>query len=176
MAKGHFAIPVEVAQKIEEDPVKFVQEELPKMASRLYLDAVTAAVSAIQTYLPGFIGQHLSARTEESKAEDEFWGAWPQMQRAAHTAKALEIGRAWRQVNPRGSKDDYIKQVGALTCLALGLPLQVAPPATAVAPVLRPHAPVVTSAPRSTPAPNGQTNPWGGLGPIGGGFTPDDED
>lgn len=157
LAKGHFALPKEVAELAESDPVKFAQETLPALAAKVYLDTVTAAVSAIQAALPNAIDGLLNSRTAESKAEDEFFSAWPQIDRQAHKSAVLEIGRTYRAMNPQATKDDYIKNVGALAALRLGLPLQVAAPAASAAPAVRPHVPLAVSAPRAAaaPVPNG---------------------
>lgn len=162
LAKGHFALPADLAEQAEADPAKFATETLPRLAAKVYLDAVTAAVSAIQSYMPGYIGQQLEARSAYAKAEDDFFSAWPQLNRVLHTAKVAELGRTWRAMNPKATKEDYIKNVGALSVLQLGLPLQ-ATPAVAPAPVVappRPHVPLATSAPRGGPSLTPDTNPW----------------
>jgi hypothetical protein len=164
LAKGHFALPKEVVEQAEADPAKFAAETLPRMAAKVYLDTVTAAVSAIQAALPGAIDSLLSSRTEAQKAEEEFASSWPQINLAEHKATVLEIGRTFRAMNPGASKEDYIRTVGAMAALKLGLPLQAAPAAPAVAPAPRvlPHVPLAVSAPRAAPGPTPNGNPFSG--------------
>lgn len=171
----------ELVAEAESDPGKFARETLPRLAAKVYLDAVAAASSAINAVLPNVIQNITRSQVEHSKAEDEFFSAWPQIDRSAHRAKVIEVGKSWRAVNPQAPKEQYIREVGALTALALGLPLQaatVSAPAAAPAPRTPPHVPITTSAPRAAPPPaNGQIgNAFDFGGARGAGFGVDDDE
>lgn len=161
LAEGHFKMDPKHVEMMEAEPQKFAQEVLPQLAAKVYLDTVTAAVSAIQSYLPQYMEGILLQRTEAQKAEDEFFGAWKQLDKTQHLAKVMEIGQTFRAMNPKASKEDYIKTVGAMAVLQLGLPLVAdgpPAPAAAAAPAQRPFVPVGTSGPRAAPAPSPNGN------------------
>lgn len=156
LAKGHFAMSKELVEEAQDDPAKFWSETFPHLVSKWYLDTVTASVNAVKQALPEYISGFVQQSTAEQRAEDEFFGSWKQLDKGKHLAQVTEIGRVWRAMNPKATKEDYIKQVGALAVMQLGLPLvPESAPAAPVAPQMRPHVPMAGGAPAGAPpAPN----------------------
>lgn len=140
----------------DEDPAKFAAEALPRMAAKVYLDSVTAAVSAIKGAIPDVMRSLLEKDRTEREAEDRFFKAWPQLTREL-LPKILEVGKVYRGFNPQASEADYIRDVGAQAMRVLGI--QVAPTAPQP-PRPAPHIPLVPGVTRvALPLANG-TNPW----------------
>lgn len=115
LAENHYKLSDEDIQMYEEDPAKLVS----RMASRVYLDSISAAFQQFVTYLPRMVDQVLVQREASSRQEDSFFGAWPELK--GHQDVVVRLGRAYRTQNPAASVDDFINEVGAQAMVALRL-------------------------------------------------------
>lgn len=115
LSNSHYNLSQEDANQINIDPGQVI----PKLMSRVYLDAVTAAVNVIAQSLPYTVMNTIDAHNGYQKNEDEFFGEWPGLR--DHGAEVVRIGQVFRHLNPKASKADFIRSVGAQAALALGL-------------------------------------------------------
>lgn len=118
------------AQQVEVNgnPAQF----LPKMAAQLHVQVLESAVAGLAATIPNLIEQVLARRDTTSQVENEFYAMWPQLDRknASHLETARNLLTTIIQTNPKITKDAAMKQAGAATLLALGIPLEKAPAAT----------------------------------------------
>lgn len=151
LAETSFKLSEEDAQALQDEPEKV----LPRLAAEVYMTTLENVTVAVQQAIPAMIENVLTFRTEVQKKTDEFFGAWPNLK--DHHAKAMEIGKQWRALNPTASVEDFIKNVGPLAHQMLGVPLhtvQAAPPAPKVT-SLPPHVPLAGGATTRVPANKG---------------------
>ena len=116
LATHHFALTEQEQNDLELNP----GEVIPRLMSKVYLDAVTATLSQVVNYLPRMIASVNESQTVQSKSEEEFFGRWPQLK--DHKDMVLRVGQVYRQLNPRASKEDFMNEVGAQTLVALRIP------------------------------------------------------
>lgn len=142
LATKSFVISDEEAALLATDP----QKVLPRLGARIYLDAVEGAVHAIRNILPQAIRNEVESARVFSEKENRFYGAWKGvLDKEKHEAKILEIAQTWRQIHPNGDEDAFIRDVGAIAVMTLGLGPQAL---AAAGQTGNGHA-----APASTPAP-----------------------
>lgn len=165
LAQQSYGLTQEEADSLATDPVTVI----PKMMARVHVNAVSAVLSHVAQQLPGVILGVMQQRDVNKRNEDQFFSAWPQLDRSKHGQAVASIARVYRQMNPNADADTFIKQVGAQAVVALGLlqPGGQIAPASAAAPASRqpPFVPAAVSAPVAggTPA---AANPFEVLGQL----------
>lgn len=128
----HYGLTQEEADAFATDPAG----ALPKMAARVHINAVAAALNHVAQHLPQLVNGMLEVRQRSAEAEKTFYERWPQLDRSKHDTVVKQMAQVYRQMNPNASSDDFIRHVGAQAVVALGL-LQ---PGASVAPA-QPQAP-----------------------------------
>lgn len=150
--RADFTTTLEKAYAIPEDRLAEVNVnpavELPKLAARLHLEVLESATAGLAALLPQAIATALHHQSTVTKTENEFYAMWPQLDRgnANHEATARNLLTTIVQGNPRISKADAMKQAGAATMIALGIPYEkagvvAAPVAPAMPATFSPAAP-----------------------------------
>jgi len=144
LSNSHFNLTKEDADQLNVDPGVVI----PKLMSRVYLDAVTAAVNVISQSLPDAMMRVVDTHNAYRNNENEFFSEWPGLQE--HYAEVLRVGQVFRQLNPSASKADFVRSVGGQVAMALGLTAEQArgtprPPQQSGQRVLR-HIPPAASA------------------------------
>jgi len=152
LAKEHYAISPEMAENLDENAA----EVIPQLMSKVYMDAVSGAISHVLNQMPALVDGAIQARESRNTQETQFFGAWPQLDPTQHRETVVSLGQAYRQVHPTASVEQFIRDVGAQAVVALQLqPQAVAPPAAApvqeAAPA--PFRPAGSSPPSSSPSP-----------------------
>lgn len=93
---------------------------MKQMAAMVHMNVLRAAAAMVENLTPRIIAQHLVASKAETASEDAFFKAWPTLKQD-HLPVIQKYGRLWAQANPKGTLDDYIKQVGTMASAELGL-------------------------------------------------------
>jgi hypothetical protein len=124
LANNYYALDKGIVDSIlnEPDPVDGMRklvDAVPKLMAKVYMDAITAATNTISGMLPAAIEHHTQLGSAVKEREDKFFSAWPGLKE--HRAKVVEIAQNYRALNPALGQEDFIKQVGAITTLTLGL-------------------------------------------------------
>jgi hypothetical protein len=94
---------------------------IPKLMARVELDAVTASVSHMMQILPSIIETTLASRKGADADEGKFFEEWPLLNKPEYRDTIFNLASTYRSVNPRASKDDFNKNVGAQAIVSLGL-------------------------------------------------------
>jgi hypothetical protein len=136
LAEHHYALPEAVVKEYEDEGVSSkLLKAIPRMMSRVYLDAVQATMGQIMTHLPTLMSQVTRAQNEGSQTEAKFYEQWPKLKEKPEYADTIRrIGTAYRQLNPRASSEDFIREVGAGAMIALRLPMETSAAATPTQP------------------------------------------
>ena len=161
LATQHYALTEEQSAELATDP-EALGKLVPRIAARVYMDAVTGTLGQVLQHLPQAVEQALQTRNVASSSEEKFFEMWPQLKDPIHRDTIGQLGVAYRQVHPLATPEEFTKNVGAQAMLALQLMpgASAAPPATngsgvpvvAAAPVTPPPAPAFTPAGGSPPS------------------------
>ncbi len=151
----------EQVQKLDDGDATII----PEIAARVYMDAVTGAVAHMITHLPSMMESVLAGRDAHEVYEDQFYSAWPNLDRVQHGEVVDRFAAAYRQVNPNVSAEEVIRDVGAQVMVALKVPFagnSGEPPAAVplAAPVTPPFQPAKSGGGGTAPGP---TNPFDAL-------------
>lgn len=145
--------------KFSEDDALALQTEpekvLPQMAARLHMEVLDNVMQHVYQALPTVIESTTQGSVREQKAQEEFYGAWPELRE--HGAQVLQMGQMYRQMNPKATPQEAIQRIGELTMVALGLKRAEAPGAQAPE---TPAAPFRPAAPGRVSAPPSPKNKW----------------
>lgn len=147
-----YSVPPEMAKH-------FTADQLPvfnQLAGMLHMNVLRASAAMLENALPQMIAKHTQASTAEQSAQQAFFKAWPQLKQE-HVPTIAKFGKLWAQANPKGTLQDYIKDVGTMTASALNLlNASVAPagnpPPAAAKPRMVPFVPVNSGGGGGTPA------------------------
>lgn len=150
LAAHHYQLTDDEADAILTNP----KEALPKMAARVYLDAVTAATNVLARNMPSIIDQHLARARAVDEMEAKFYDQWPGLK--SHAADVVAHAVAYRKAHPTlEDADKFIRDVGAIVSVALNIPpdqarakvaAAAAPSASPALQTLAPHRPPASGA------------------------------
>ncbi len=124
LAVGQYALTEEQADEYETSPGTLI----PKLMSRVYLDAVENAAAAVMQLLPQAIAQVTQQTSQSDGLQDKFFDQWKQLNVEEHGSVLGKIGTTYRQNNPQATPDEFIRDVGAMTMVALKIPFEEAAP------------------------------------------------
>ena len=133
--------------KLSEDEVTELEanpgEAFPKMAAKLHFEVYMSAFNALQSIIPGVVGQTIQGREAEQAIQKQFFDAFPDLNVTDHGQKIMHNLAAYQQATAgtQISREDMIKAVGAMTMMQMGV--QASAPGAA---------PVAPSAPAVVPA------------------------
>lgn len=103
------------AMQLQTEPEKV----LPKLAARLQMDIMDALMQQMQQQVPVFVKEYTQASQREMEAQTSFYSAWPELKN--YGQQVLQMGAAFRQLNPDASSQEAIERIGKMTMDALGL-------------------------------------------------------
>lgn len=143
--ESHYAFDEEQATALQVEPEKV----LPKLAARLHMEVLDNVMQHVYSALPNVIQSYTEMSSREMKAQEEFYGAWPELK--GHDQQVLQMGQMYRQMNPAATPQEAIQRIGEMTMAALGKKRAQAvaeqTPAAPPAPPYRPAAPGRVGAP-----------------------------
>ncbi len=132
---------------------------LPQLAAQIQLATMEVVTRGIMDAIPRLVPQLVKQAETEAKAEDEFFSSFPDLKDEQGRQAVLQLGMAFRQVNPKATKAEFVSKVGAAARAVLGrIPQEagsMAPPAPAV-----PPAPAGPGSVGAMPAPAASNNPF----------------
>lgn len=150
---NQYALTEEMAEELDTDAGKAI----PRLMARVYVDAVTATVGHIVSNMPALLEVALAKRSNNEGAEAAFFEAWPQLNAAEHKETVSRFGVSYRQLYPTATREQFIRDVGAQSMVALRIPVE---PAPAAEPEAEPIAVAVAPfRPAASTAPGGGTQP-----------------
>lgn len=117
LAEHVYGLSEEEKKLLDEEPSKVI----PKLAGRLHMQVLTAALTQAANLMPHFVSQTQKQNTREAELESKFFGAFPQLR--DHYDDVKRIATAYRQAYPDLSSDDLIQEVGTSASVRLRIPL-----------------------------------------------------
>lgn len=151
LSEHHYNLSEDLVQELQLEPEKTI----PKLMSKVYLDAVTAAMAQIVQHLPQLVRTINDQDQNMSAAERKFFEKWPMLQ--PHKDAVIRIAQTYRAHNPSATTDQFMNEVGAQAVVALGLLPQVAGASQSQQQAPQPFKPAGTSP--APVMPNGNARP-----------------
>ncbi len=130
LAKEQYALAPETVEALTETLGEDFVKDIPRMLSRVFVDAVGSSMQRTLQILPQAIASVMESRTQSDKSEVAFYTKWPGLRE--HHPKVVQFAQAYRAVNPAASEDDFIQDVGAQVSVAMRIPIEGAAPAAVV--------------------------------------------
>lgn len=157
-----YSIPEEMSKHFTADQ----QPALKQMAAMVHFNVLRAAAAMIENLTPAMIDRHQAQTTVQNQGEQEFFTAWPQLNKPEHRATIVKYGKMYHAANPNIDRATYIKTVGLMAAAELGLvaaQVAAAPaPGAKAAPVKHAFAPANVTGRQSIPmGPSGTGTDWG---------------
>ena len=137
----HFEVPENLHEQLREEPERII----PQLLAKAFDDTMATVRQVLANELPGRVDAALTAKADREEFEQSFFEAWPKLK--DHSTTVAQLGAIWRQMNPKGSTEDFIQEVGAQAMARLKIPFYAKEPAAE------------TPAPAPAPAPDGQLRP-----------------
>ena len=152
LATQHYALNQEQVDEFDADPASFIA----KLSARVYMDAVTNSLTHVLQSLPQLVEHTLKQHDVVEAEEVKFFEAWPKL--STHREDVVTIAQVYRQLHPQATSDQFIRDVGAQTMVALKLTVD-APAAAQPQPAQpQPFVPAAASPPAGASPP--PTNPF----------------
>jgi len=124
----------EMRFKMSDEDVKAVEEDfvkaLPMFAGRVWFEAYTSAVNFMNQQIPSIMRGEMQKFGRSFEAENQFYKAWPGLDRGKHHDHVKHFGRVYRQAYPQASVEDFVRDVGTMVASQLGLANANRPPAS----------------------------------------------
>lgn len=116
----YYQIPEEYAARLATEP----EVVLPEMVAKAHLAIERSLQDWTSKFIPSYLHFTKQAETANLEAQSAFETRWPQLK--GKSKEVLEVGRMWRQMNPKATPAEALEAVGKMTCAALGLPVTAA--------------------------------------------------
>lgn len=120
---------------------------LPKMLAKQHLRMTKSILASVQSVLPQMMQASAQSASVETAARNQFFSANKDLDKPEYQAAILQVGKMFRQVNPKATSEVAVQRIGEMVRMSLGLPVQsvgavetIVPPAPAV-PAVRPFTP-----------------------------------
>lgn len=139
-----YALDEKTADALDEEPSKF----LPKFAAQVHMQAMLGAMTQMANMFPQLMQMNSENLQVEQEAENSFFDQYPGLK--DHKPVVTQVARAYRQMNPKATKEQAIQEIAAMSMVAAKVPI----------PGTQPEQPAVTTPP-VTP-----TSAQGGPGAI----------
>lgn len=114
---GRFALDEADALQLVTDPGK----AFPKLQARMFTDMWLAVESMIDQRLPGVIENTTRNMKVRDEKVDDFFTAWPKLDRKKHGTQVAQVAAVYAQVNKGATEDEVIKHVGMQVMMMNGI-------------------------------------------------------
>lgn len=98
-------------------------EVLPQLVADVFLDVYDQVVGAIQAKLPEVVSGILEQQRVLNEERESFFREWPELAKDEYQPVIQRIKEAYWQMNPKASREQAVKEIGAQAWVALRLPL-----------------------------------------------------
>lgn len=120
----YYKIPDDMAARLSTEP----ELVLPVLAAKIHQALMRTSLNMLAQELPQRIEQIQTYRAAEEKSKEAFYSRWPGLK--GHEKQVLQVGRMYRQMNPKATPEQAIEKIGRVVNAALGLADTAPPPGT----------------------------------------------
>lgn len=141
-------------------------EVLPRLAARMHVGIATQLAQQVAQAIPALIQQHMEGHLKAQRAESDFFGRYPKLNRPEWKPAIAESLQMVKQMNPNASREQIITEGAALA--AFRIQSKYGNQHTPQPPQLpnsgqRPYVPVAPGGGVSPPTNAQPANPWAEL-------------
>jgi hypothetical protein len=115
--------------ELSDDDVVLLASEpekvFPKLAAKLHVEVLEAAVNGIMSQVPGVVARELDRQRMVIQSKNAFFSRWPQL--AAHEQAVQKVATMYRQMNPTTPMEQAIEEIGLQASVMLRLPVEGLP-------------------------------------------------
>lgn len=156
----HYTLDEDLATKMLTEP----ETVLPKLAAQLHMEVTEHVMRSVMAAMPQWMDGFTQSRSRETEAEQVFYGANPDLKDPAYKNAVIQMGKAYRAMNPNAPAEEAVKVIGNMVRTAMGLQAPQAPAGMTVAQPAAPAAPAPFVPARggggaAVPTPS-SSNPW----------------
>jgi hypothetical protein len=108
LAQNQFALSREEQDALELDAMT----SIPKLMARSYVQTMSGVMNLIQNMVPQMIMSTVNDQARLQRAEDMFFGAFPQLDKRKHGEAISTIGAALRRQDPQASFEELVPKIG----------------------------------------------------------------
>jgi len=153
-----FQLSEEESLQMVTDPAKV----MPKLMARQFADMYESVMGSLRQHLPAAIQHNIQTTKAQASKADQFFTAWPKLDRVAHGADIANVSQMYSQLNPGATEEQVIQNVGLQVMLHHGItPEALAPQANAPVPPAPPRQPASVHGGSLTPQQSG--NEWASM-------------
>lgn len=147
--------PAEI-EAVEQDVIGTI----PMLLAKVFVKSQQNVLQQLGRMIPVMVQRHTQAMARNSQGEDQFYAAWPQIDKATHKGLVDRYATVYRQMHPQATLDQLIADLGPMIMMAARIP-----PGNAAAgpPARRPAAPAGNGRP---PPPSPFVPAGGQAGPV----------
>ncbi len=118
-----YVLSEEVAEELDTSP----STAIPKLAARLHMQVLTAAVTQVANMFPQLMQVETERKDVYKQSEERFFNEYPQLK--GHERTVLQMAQAVHSMNPNATYEDIAPQVAAMAMVQEKiLPSDTAPP------------------------------------------------
>lgn len=154
LAKEHYALSDEMVEELQNS----ADTAIPKLAAKIYMDAVQASITHVVTQLPDLVSRVIETQKVVAENEKAFYATWPDL--VGHETDVKRLAVAYRQVYPNAKPEDVIRDVGAQAMVALRIPIENGRTQSEDLRETKPHKPAGAGSPPASPPKPGTKNPF----------------
>lgn len=141
---------------------------LPQLAGALHMRIAESVTQTLGQMLPQLIASQLQYVQQAQSSTQRFFGEWPELNKPEYQGTLAQVAQMYRQIKPRATADEFIRDVGIQAWTALGLPVQqlltrgqaATPPAPQPTVDTGGYAPATPGAPARSQRPPQQSDNW----------------
>lgn len=127
-----------------------VAGQLPKLLAKAAVFSQMQFLTMLSRSVPHMIQRHQTVMEKHNDNLNQFYSAWPTLDRVKHGAVVNEMATRFRQMFPQVTKDQMIEQLGPMVLASQGLPIVAMAKSGQVVPTTK-----VNVAPQPAPKPAG---------------------
>ena len=120
VAQEQYQLTEEEIEAISTQP----EEAIPRLLSRVYLDAVQGAMQAIMMQMPQLVQNTLQQKTQAEQAEEQFFSKWGKLRDEKYYDDIRRVAQAYRATDPNLPTERLMDLVGVQVSLLHGLPIE----------------------------------------------------
>jgi hypothetical protein len=130
----HYAFDEETSAKLLTEP----EVVLPQLAARLHMEVTEHVMRSVMSAMPQWMDNMNQGRTREADAQSMFETINPDLKDPSYKNAILQMGMAYRQMNPNAPAEEAVKVIGNMVRSALGLAAPQSAPGMVVVPQAAP--------------------------------------
>jgi hypothetical protein len=151
VAQNMFQLTPQEIEAVEQDVIGAI----PKLLSKVFVKSQQNWLQQLDKMIPVMVQRHTDAMKRNGEGEEKFYGAWPNIGRE-HSDLVNRYAMVYRQMHPKATLDELIRDVGPMVMMAARIPPNLGPTGQ-------------QAAGRAAPAANGRPPQPAPFTPAGGG-------